>query len=103
MDRRPRLLCWHGQQDFESCLSLVRFQPGELVRSDPGSGALGILGEIVRPRPTSRSHPTVSLNPPAAVVVLAAGEGTRMKSAARPKVLHEIAGRSLVAHAVAAA
>jgi len=32
-------------------------------------------------------------------VVLAAGEGTRMKSA-RPKVLHEVAGRSLLAHAL---
>ncbi|GAA1917447.1 bifunctional UDP-N-acetylglucosamine diphosphorylase/glucosamine-1-phosphate N-acetyltransferase GlmU [Streptantibioticus ferralitis] len=39
---------------------------------------------------------------PAAVVVLAAGEGTRMKSAT-PKVLHEIGGRSLVGHVVAAA
>ncbi|HEX5533636.1 MAG TPA: bifunctional UDP-N-acetylglucosamine diphosphorylase/glucosamine-1-phosphate N-acetyltransferase GlmU [Actinomycetales bacterium] len=36
---------------------------------------------------------------PAAVVVLAAGEGTRMKSAI-PKVLHEIAGRSLLGHAM---
>ncbi|MET9516733.1 bifunctional UDP-N-acetylglucosamine diphosphorylase/glucosamine-1-phosphate N-acetyltransferase GlmU [Streptomyces sp. NPDC002994] len=39
--------------------------------------------------------------PAAAVVVLAAGEGTRMKSAI-PKVLHEISGRSLVGHVVAA-
>ncbi|MFE6826808.1 bifunctional UDP-N-acetylglucosamine diphosphorylase/glucosamine-1-phosphate N-acetyltransferase GlmU [Streptomyces sp. NPDC057690] len=39
---------------------------------------------------------------PAAVVVLAAGEGTRMKSAI-PKVLHEISGRSLVGHVLAAA
>ncbi|MEU6174274.1 bifunctional UDP-N-acetylglucosamine diphosphorylase/glucosamine-1-phosphate N-acetyltransferase GlmU [Streptantibioticus parmotrematis] len=39
---------------------------------------------------------------PAAVVVLAAGEGTRMKSAT-PKVLHEICGRSLVGHVAAAA
>ncbi|NDE71503.1 MAG: bifunctional UDP-N-acetylglucosamine diphosphorylase/glucosamine-1-phosphate N-acetyltransferase GlmU, partial [Actinobacteria bacterium] len=31
------------------------------------------------------------------VIVLAAGEGTRMKST-RPKVLHEIAGRSLLGH-----
>ncbi|MFJ4485048.1 bifunctional UDP-N-acetylglucosamine diphosphorylase/glucosamine-1-phosphate N-acetyltransferase GlmU [Streptomyces longwoodensis] len=38
---------------------------------------------------------------PAAVVVLAAGEGTRMKSAT-PKVLHEICGRSLVGHVLAA-
>ena len=34
-------------------------------------------------------------------VVLAAGEGTRMRST-RPKVLHEIAGRSLLAHVLAA-
>ena len=38
---------------------------------------------------------------PAAVVVLAAGEGTRMRSAT-PKVLHQLAGRSLVGHALAA-
>ncbi|MFF5422499.1 NTP transferase domain-containing protein, partial [Streptomyces misionensis] len=38
---------------------------------------------------------------PAAVVVLAAGEGTRMKSKT-PKVLHEISGRSLVGHVVTA-
>ena len=36
------------------------------------------------------------------VVVLAAGEGTRMKSA-RPKVLHGFAGRSLLGHVLAAA
>jgi bifunctional UDP-N-acetylglucosamine pyrophosphorylase / glucosamine-1-phosphate N-acetyltransferase len=34
-------------------------------------------------------------------VVLAAGEGTRMKSN-RPKVLHEIAGRSVLGHVMAA-
>lgn len=39
---------------------------------------------------------------PGAVVVLAAGEGTRMRSST-PKVLHELAGRSLLAHAVVAA
>ena len=39
---------------------------------------------------------------PAAVVVLAAGEGTRMKSTI-PKVLHPVGGRTLVHHAVAAA
>jgi len=35
-----------------------------------------------------------------AVIVLAAGEGTRMKSA-RPKVLHEIAHRPMIAHVLA--
>ncbi|MEU5363437.1 bifunctional UDP-N-acetylglucosamine diphosphorylase/glucosamine-1-phosphate N-acetyltransferase GlmU [Streptomyces sp. NPDC005925] len=44
----------------------------------------------------------MSANRPAAVVVLAAGEGTRMKSAT-PKVLHDICGRSLVGHVLAAA
>ncbi|MER5633703.1 bifunctional UDP-N-acetylglucosamine diphosphorylase/glucosamine-1-phosphate N-acetyltransferase GlmU [Streptomyces nitrosporeus] len=44
----------------------------------------------------------MSVPHPAAVVVLAAGEGTRMKSKT-PKVLHEIAGRPLVGHVVAAA
>jgi bifunctional UDP-N-acetylglucosamine pyrophosphorylase / glucosamine-1-phosphate N-acetyltransferase len=39
---------------------------------------------------------------PAAVVVLAAGEGIRMRSAT-PKVLHSIGGRTLLGHAVAAA
>ncbi|SDQ67635.1 bifunctional UDP-N-acetylglucosamine diphosphorylase/glucosamine-1-phosphate N-acetyltransferase GlmU [Quadrisphaera sp. DSM 44207] len=39
---------------------------------------------------------------PVAVVVLAAGEGTRMRSAT-PKVLHAIGGRTLLGHAVAAA
>jgi bifunctional UDP-N-acetylglucosamine pyrophosphorylase/glucosamine-1-phosphate N-acetyltransferase len=39
---------------------------------------------------------------PAAVVILAAGEGTRMKSRT-PKVLHTLAGRSLLGHAIAAA
>lgn len=41
-------------------------------------------------------------SPPAAVIVLAAGEGTRMKSVV-PKVLHPIGGRSLLGHALAAA
>ena len=40
---------------------------------------------------------------PAAVVVLAAGEGTRMKSATTPKVLHALCGRTMLGHVVAAA
>ena len=37
-----------------------------------------------------------------AVVVLAAGKGTRMKSAL-PKVLHQVAGKAMVQHVVDAA
>ena len=39
---------------------------------------------------------------PAAVIILAAGEGTRMKSMV-PKVLHPLCGRSMLGHAIAAA
>ena len=45
---------------------------------------------------------TVPTARPAAVLVLAAGEGTRMKSAI-PKVLHTLCGRSMLGHVVAAA
>ena len=39
----------------------------------------------------------------AAVVVLAAGEGTRMRSATTPKVLHPLCGRTMLGHVVHAA
>lgn len=39
---------------------------------------------------------------PVAVIVLAAGEGTRMRSST-PKVLHQLGGRSMLGHVVAAA
>jgi bifunctional UDP-N-acetylglucosamine pyrophosphorylase/glucosamine-1-phosphate N-acetyltransferase len=44
----------------------------------------------------------VSETSPAAVVILAAGEGTRMRSRT-PKVLHTLSGRSLLGHAISAA
>ncbi|MFB9775275.1 bifunctional UDP-N-acetylglucosamine diphosphorylase/glucosamine-1-phosphate N-acetyltransferase GlmU [Brevibacterium otitidis] len=44
----------------------------------------------------------MTANRPAAVIVLAAGAGTRMKSAT-PKVMHPIGGRSLLHHAINAA
>ena len=37
-----------------------------------------------------------------AVVIMAAGKGTRLKTR-RPKVLHEIGGKSLLSHVIAAA
>ena len=51
--------------------------------------------------PLAETLPT-SAAPPAAVIILAAGEGTRMKSA-RSKLLHEVAGQSLLSYAVRAA
>src|SRR3954453_21419785 len=42
------------------------------------------------------------MNPPGfAAIVLAAGEGSRLNSA-RPKVLHEIAGQTMIRHVIAA-
>src|SRR5688500_5442520 len=51
---------------------------------------------------TARSLVPPSAAPPAAVVVLAAGEGTRMRSSL-PKVLHPVCGRTLLGHVLAAA
>ena len=51
-----------------------------------------------RPPPTRAPRRHAGIRPSAAIV-LAAGQGTRMRSAL-PKVLHPIAGRSLLAHAV---
>ena len=44
----------------------------------------------------------MTLSRPAVVIVLAAGEGTRMKSST-PKVLHPLLGRSLLGHVLTAA
>src|SRR5579863_61963 len=41
------------------------------------------------------------MKPSFAAIILAAGEGTRMRSAL-PKVMHEIAGRAMIAHVLAA-
>src|SRR5437763_9278578 len=47
---------------------------------------------------TAANSPRVSMSKRTCLaIVLAAGEGTRMRSA-RPKVLHEVAGRSLLGH-----
>lgn len=48
------------------------------------------------------SSPSAGTPPLAAVVVLAAGQGTRMRSST-PKVLHALGGRSLLGHVLAAA
>ena len=44
----------------------------------------------------------MSMSGPAAVIVLAAGEGTRMKNST-PKVLNEVCGRTMLGHVLAAA
>src|ERR1700732_2013606 len=52
---------------------------------------------------TAKAHPLTVPNPGrVAVAIMAAGKGTRLKSQL-PKVLHEVGGKSLLAHVVAAA
>src|SRR3954471_5308740 len=59
--------------------------------------SLGIAGDY-----DGANSPRVSMSKRTCLaIVLAAGEGTRMRSA-RPKVLHKVAGRSLLAHVLAA-
>src|SRR5579863_8411909 len=50
---------------------------------------------------TSSSGPALSA-PRVAIAIMAAGKGTRLKSQL-PKVLHEVGGRPLLAHVIAAA
>ncbi len=87
-----------GFESWRGSLSHVRVLT---IGRDPASfRLLNTPVSFTGPPPKPKGIP-VSANRPAAVVVLAAGEGTRMKSAT-PKVLHEICGRSLVGHVVAA-
>jgi bifunctional UDP-N-acetylglucosamine pyrophosphorylase / glucosamine-1-phosphate N-acetyltransferase len=51
---------------------------------------------------TNANSSTVPLAPRVAVAILAAGKGTRLKSQL-PKVLHEVGGKPLLAHVIAAA
>jgi bifunctional UDP-N-acetylglucosamine pyrophosphorylase / glucosamine-1-phosphate N-acetyltransferase len=57
----------------------------------------------ILPLPASNTEESsgVSASDPAAVIILAAGEGTRMRTSV-PKVLHEVCGRSLLGHVLAA-
>src|SRR5271165_7490431 len=66
---------------------------GAIPRTAPETADAGAI-----PKETCR----VSEPRPVAVIVLAAGEGTRMKSRI-PKVLHALCGRSMLGHALAAA
>jgi bifunctional UDP-N-acetylglucosamine pyrophosphorylase / glucosamine-1-phosphate N-acetyltransferase len=51
---------------------------------------------------TNKSAPELRTRPNIAVAIMAAGKGTRLKSK-RPKVLHEVGGKPLLAHVIHAA
>src|SRR5215471_11091193 len=68
----------------------------------PGGSAGRSLHRPQMPARYPRRLAVVSQPRPVAVIVLAAGEGTRMRSRI-PKVLHALCGRSMLGHALAAA
>ena len=104
-----RLLVDHQQE-----LPLLDHRPlGEVALGEepadagPDRHVLGRRTAAAEPRhPPTSSGPeertACDPNRPPAVIVLAAGGGTRMKSAT-PKVLHRIGGRTLLGHSLAAA
>ena len=53
-------------------------------------------------RISKNSEPSLSREPRIAIAIMAAGKGTRLKSW-HPKVLHEIAGKPMLAHVIATA
>src|SRR3954464_14044431 len=78
-----------------------------VIGSPPAFGAVQSRFESESPSHRARTvdercRPTLA-DSPTAVIVLAAGEGTRMKSRTKPKVLHGFAGRTLLGHVLAAA
>ncbi len=79
------LRCWNEGSAVRYFLGRAKHPPAILL--------------IEMAKPTSKS---ISKSRPFAIAILAAGKGTRLKSR-RPKVLHEIAGKPLLAHVVAAA
>jgi bifunctional UDP-N-acetylglucosamine pyrophosphorylase/glucosamine-1-phosphate N-acetyltransferase len=90
-----------GKSRFESESPSQSVPPRDHLGS---SGRDGPGGAPSVPHVIARSHVTLQQTPPAigAVVVLAAGQGTRMRSGT-PKVLHRLGGRSLLGHVLAAA
>src|ERR1700733_3573055 len=56
-----------------------------------------------RPKTSGKTKKTPSIPPPRiAIAIMAAGKGTRLKSK-HPKVLHEVGGKSILAHVIASA
>jgi len=53
-------------------------------------------------RPSARLKPSNTHPPRVAIAIMAAGKGTRLKSK-HPKVLHEVGGKPILAHVIAAA
>src|ERR1700678_1182545 len=64
--------------------------------------AQGIVRRMKKSAKVIPSNASTRVPPRVAVAVMAAGKGTRLKSKL-PKVLHEVGGKPLLAHVIAAA
>src|SRR3546814_14065348 len=91
-----------GSSDLPTMSKGMETMPGS-CRLGSGKGksnmaeSAQILGPFVKDAPVTSSRSPAR---PVAVIILAAGQGTRMKSA-RHKVLHPIAGRPMLPHLLA--
>jgi bifunctional UDP-N-acetylglucosamine pyrophosphorylase / glucosamine-1-phosphate N-acetyltransferase len=64
--------------------------------------AQGIVGRMKKSTNNPLRQITTASAPRVAIAIMAAGKGTRLKSQL-PKVLHEVGGKPLLAHVIAAA
>ena len=92
---RQFILNWGFRREL--CLS-VRSAKGSRTGGTPAATLTrGILDRM----PKAKSNPSHRI-PRVAIAIMAAGKGTRLKSK-HPKVLHEVGGKPLLAHVIAAA
>src|SRR5438874_2029710 len=75
-------------------------RPNRPLQGDRGALDTPIVAS--RHRADVLGSAAMSTESPITAIILAAGQGTRMKSA-RPKVLHELAGRPMIHHVIDAA
>ncbi|MBX3515207.1 MAG: bifunctional UDP-N-acetylglucosamine diphosphorylase/glucosamine-1-phosphate N-acetyltransferase GlmU [Xanthobacteraceae bacterium] len=89
--------------DCESLGTIYQSRPTRPRRASCGGGhRLNRPTWLTRRRSGGRTHPGRHFLTTNRILILAAGEGTRMRSAL-PKVLHKVGGRSLIGHVLAAA
>ncbi len=81
----------------------LRLRSGHAGKTRSGSAKSGLAKtQAAKSAGLQQNHRSDALSPRVAVAILAAGKGTRLKSQL-PKVLHEVGGKPLLAHVIAAA
>ena len=91
----------HGGRQASGCALVWSTSVGGGVTGSTGSFGVPGRGSNPRPRAGALKGAPMTHSRPLAAVVLAAGEGTRMKSSV-PKVLHPLCGRPMLLYVVGA-